>query len=303
MDNIVKIRPKFWSDGIWFIAGEAIIILFGYPLFNYILSKNADAAMFSGTLIGLLVIPIFGLMFLDQILSRVVFTADEVIFRGLFYKHKIAYKEIVDISSSPNAWAVILYQQHKKNRQSRSQSQRIFFWAASSHKIVDELKKHTRREIAYPDKIARANMYGRVWIAVITLITIAIVEESLWQSPTACFDRYRLSITNSQDINSSTTVKREITLDSSLDSVISQPIYFLVTSLFDAPKCSGSLNIQLLDSAQKVVFNQNKQLVPQKGMQFLSDNLNENNKLTAGKYRLNIFYGDKLKKVLDLEIK
>ena len=171
-NNIVKIRPKFWGDGVWFNAILIVIFQVGFTEFFYALMHDWIKAISFNIFFGLFYQPIFILLFLDQIFNSVVFIDEEVIFKGFLHKTRIPYKEITNIISSPSYWATI---QYKNSAQSRLRFKQIFFWRISSKKIIDELKRRTGREIDYPDKIARVNQYARIWFAAIMLLTIVVM--------------------------------------------------------------------------------------------------------------------------------
>jgi len=172
-NNIVKIRPKFWGDGVWFNAILIVIFQAGFTEFFYALMHDWIKAISFNIFFGLFYQPIFILLFLDQAFNSVVFTDEEVIFKGFLHKTRIPYKEITNIISSPSYWATI---QYRKNAQSRLKFKQIFFWQISSKKVIDELKRRTGREIDYPNKIARANQYARIWFAAIMFLTIIVLS-------------------------------------------------------------------------------------------------------------------------------
>jgi hypothetical protein len=177
MKNIFKIRPKFWGDGIWTFPSLIVIFQVGFTVFFYALSHDITVAMSLSIIFGFLVQPVFIILSLDQMFNCVVFTDVEVIFKGFLHKRKIPYREITNILSSPNDWAVI---QYKKDSESRIRFKQIFFWAASSKKVIDELKRRTHREIDYPERIAHSNMYARVWFVAIMFLVIVVMDCLLW---------------------------------------------------------------------------------------------------------------------------
>jgi hypothetical protein len=311
MNKSIKIRPKFWGDGLWFNVSIILIFEVGFLLFFFSLSRDLVVSISLTLIISVIIQPIFFLLLLDQLLNCVIFNDNEVIFQGFLYKTKIAYKEITNILSNENNWPVIVYQKEGKNN---LQTRQMFFWAESSKKVIDELKKQTGLNIIYPEKIAKRNMHGRIWFMGGIVVSFAIIGGVFLSLPPPslrlpnpylyCQARYNVSLTDKNTVTIGSSISH-VLKDLSTDFIFpsGSPVYLFMNTTVDEPTCTGKIYTKIFDNEGKEIFNSERQLIPKRNRYIITENLNSNNILITGKYKVKVFYENKKIKEMNLEIK
>ncbi|PIS15429.1 hypothetical protein COT62_03700 [Candidatus Roizmanbacteria bacterium CG09_land_8_20_14_0_10_41_9] len=309
MDKPIKIGPKFWGDGLWFNVGIILIFQVGILLFFFSLSRDLIVSISLMLIMTVIVQPIFFLLLLDQALSCVVFNDHEVIFQGFLYKTRIAYREIINVLSNENSWPVIVYQKEGKKV---IQTRQIFFWAESSKKVIDELEKRTGLTIMYPEKIAKRNAHGRIWFAGGIFLSFAFIMGVFLSSPPPslrlaklyCQTRYNVSLTDKNTLSFSSSifhVLKDLSHDFSFSS--GSPIYLFINTTTDEPRCTGKIYTRIFSSDGKEMASNERHLVPKRNQYVITENLNNDNLLIPGRYKVTVYYESEKIKEMNVEIK
>lgn len=309
MDKPIKIRPTFWGDGLWFNVGIIFIFQAGILLFFFGLSRDLILSISLMLIMTVIVQPIFFLLLLDQLFSCVVFNDSEIIFQGFLYKTRIVYKNIVNVFSGEDKWPVIVYQKEGSNY---TQTRQMFFWSESSKKVIDELKKRIGFTIIYPERIAKRNIHGRIWFlggifasfAFIIVVFLSSPPPSRRMAKPYCQTRYNASLTDKNTVSISSGVShvlKDLSYDFSFSS--GSPIYLFISTASDQPKCTGKIFIRIFNNQGKEILTNERLLVPKINQYVITENLNNNNLLTTGKYKVSVFYENEKIKEMKLDIK
>jgi len=169
MEKPFTIKPKFWGDTLWNYPVLILILSIWFGVLMYRFSGGGDEWMGTTVIIDILVLPIFFLLWFDQLCNCVIFEDNQLILKGFLHRQKVAYQDIKDISFSDQAQPILIYFDPKLNK---NNYQRLPIWNHSINILIDEIKKHTDVRVeGYPNKINRANFYGKIWMLVIITAT------------------------------------------------------------------------------------------------------------------------------------
>jgi len=181
MEKPFTIKPKFWGDGLWFYPALMLIFAGGFSLMMYRLMEGKPEWLGLALIMNILILPIFFLLWLDNLSNRVVFEDDQVIIKGFLHKKKIPYRHVKDITFSDLQNAGLVYFNEKRN-----QNDYLYLpvWNHSINLVIDEMKKRTDIQVeGYPTKVNRANFFAKIWMLVILGLVVAFFDVIFWHPP------------------------------------------------------------------------------------------------------------------------
>jgi hypothetical protein len=175
------IRPHFWKDALWVYPALMLILGAGFSVFMWRLCGGKPEWLGLSVIMNALILPIFFLLWLDNISNRAIFEENSVIFKGFLHKQTIDYKNILSISFTNLSNATLTYFNPKLGK---NQSSDLFIWNYSINILIDEIKKRTGIMVnGYPDTVNRRNLRGKLWFLLIMLLTIVIIIAAMWNVP------------------------------------------------------------------------------------------------------------------------
>lgn len=177
--NVLKIRPSFWRDQLWFTPGLTLVIWGTMMILMVHWSKGGPEALGLVLLMSLLILPPLILVAAGNLTSAIIFEKDRVIFRILFSKTVIDRTSFEGCYGNEAGWPILFYQDARRRRKQHP----VFTWPHSLLLVMAKLKERWP-EINYdPEalaKVARRNTAGKVWFLVIMIITCVGLLVGLW---------------------------------------------------------------------------------------------------------------------------